>query len=69
MRLCVKYKEGTKMGNILKILAKIGEYVYRNSVWLIPVIETTYKAVKKLIKRKKDERTTERENKEGSGEN
>jgi hypothetical protein len=50
-------------------LAKIGEYVYRNSVWLIPVIETTYKAVKKLIKRKKDERTTERENKEGSGEN
>jgi hypothetical protein len=57
------------MGNVLKILAKIGEYVYRNSVWLIPVIETTYKAVKKLIKRKKDERTTERENKEGSGEN
>ena len=56
------------MGNVLKILAKIGEYVYRNSVWLIPVIETTYKAVKKLIKRKKDERTTERENKEGSGE-
>lgn len=57
------------MGNVWKIVAKIGEYVYRNSVWLIPVIETTYKAVIKLIKRKKDERTTERKNKEGSGEN
>lgn len=57
------------MNAVLKILTKIGEYIYRNSMWLIPVIETTYKTIKKLIRRKKNERTTESENQNSSGEN
>ena len=57
------------MNQVLKVLSKIGEYVYRNSVWLIPLVETTYKAVKKIIKRKKEERTNERENQESGREN
>lgn len=56
------------MGGLLKILTKIGEYVYRNSVWLIPVIETAYRTVKKyIVRRKKDDRTVETQNQDGSG--
>jgi uncharacterized protein YktA (UPF0223 family) len=57
------------MNQVLRVLSKIGEYIYRNSVWLVPLVETTYKAMRKIIKRKKDERTTENKNQESSGEN
>jgi hypothetical protein len=43
------------MNQVLRLLAKVGVYVYRNSIWLIPVIETTYRQIVKIIKRKKDE--------------
>jgi hypothetical protein len=56
------------MNQVLRVLSKIGEYIYRNSVWLVPLVETTYKAVRKIIKRKKDERTTENKDQGGSGE-
>lgn len=56
------------MNGVLKILTKIGEYIYRNSVWLIPVLETAYRTIKKyFIRRKKDDRRVETENQNGSG--
>ena len=55
------------MNNVIKILAKVGEYIYRNSVWLIPIAETVIKQVQKMIRRKKDERKNGGEDKEGSG--
>lgn len=50
------------MNQALRILAKLGEYVYRNSLWLIPIIETTIRTVKNLIKRKKNDRRIEEQN-------
>lgn len=55
------------MNAVWKILIKVGEYIYRNSVWLIPAVETVYKTVKKIIRRKKNERTIESENQSGIG--
>lgn len=56
------------MNAILRILTKVGEYIYRNSVWLIPVVETAYRTVKKyIIRRKKDDRRTESKDPQGSG--
>lgn len=50
------------MNQVVKVLMKVGQYVYRNSVWLIPIIETTFQTVKKLIKRKKNDRRIEEQN-------
>ena len=55
------------MNAVWKILIKVGEYIYRNSVWMIPVVETVYKSVKKIIRRKKNERTIENQNQIGFG--
>jgi len=56
------------MNQVLRILSKVGEYVYKNSIWLIPIIDTTIQAVKKLIKRKQNDRRIESENQDGGGE-
>lgn len=56
------------MNQVLRILSKVGEYIYRNSIWLIPVVDTTIQAVKKLIKRKQNDRRIESENQDGGGE-
>lgn len=50
------------MNQVVKVLMQVGKYVYRNSVWLIPIIETTFQTVKKLIKRKKNDRRIEEQN-------
>lgn len=57
------------MNNVIKILLKIGQYVYRNSIWIFPLVETTYKQLKKIIKQRKDERRTNIENQESSRKN
>lgn len=50
------------MNQVVRALMKVGQYVYRNSVWLIPIIETTFQAVKKYLKRKKNDRRIEEQN-------
>lgn len=50
------------MNQVVKVLMKVGQYVYRNSVWLIPIIETTFQTVKKYLKRKKNDRRIEEQN-------
>lgn len=56
------------MGNVIKILEQFGKYIYRNSVWLIPLVEGAIRTVKKIIKTKKDERDIKDENQNGIGE-
>lgn len=55
------------MNNLIRILTKVGEYIYRNSVWLIPVAETMISQIKKVIRRKKEEHKNGEEDKESSG--
>jgi hypothetical protein len=55
------------MGGVLKILLKVGQYVYRNSIWIFPLVETAYQQIKKLIKRKKNDRNIESINQDSIG--
>lgn len=50
------------MNQVVKVFMQVGKYVYRNSVWLIPIIETTFQTVKKYLKRKKNDRRIEEQN-------
>lgn len=56
------------MNGFLNIIKTVGQYIYRNSVWLIPVTETAIRQIKKIIRRKKDERKFENEGEIGGGE-
>lgn len=41
------------MKSVIDILTKVGQYVYKNSIWLIPIAETVINSITKLIRRKK----------------
>lgn len=56
------------MNGVIRILAHVGQYVYKNSVWLIPVVDTAVRTIKKLIKKRKNERTVESKDQNGGGE-
>lgn len=56
------------MKSVIDILTKVGQYVYKNSIWLIPIAETVINSITKLIRRKKNERITESEGQSGGGE-
>jgi len=56
------------MKSVINILTKVGQYVYKNSMWLIPIAETVINLITKLIRRKKNERITESEDQSGGGE-
>lgn len=53
------------MKGVIDILLKVGQYVYKNSVWLIPAIETVYRTVKRIIKRNKDDRGIKKQDQAG----
>ncbi len=42
------------MKSVIDILTKVGQYVYKNSIWLIPLVKSTVETVKELFNHKKD---------------